>query len=303
VRYVLGEGKRDPETGKVPELAPGETSRVAWYGGTGFGFPIDTDERLDIARKVMEWSALTQASKTKRCKDDCLHVMLAWDKDEHPDRAEMEAAAHSLLARLGMENARAIWAAHDDTDHAHLHLVVSRINPETGKAYKDAFDTPAMSDWALAWEKDHGGVRCSARTTKERTRGERNPEDAINTLAQSRETFSERDLHRALTPAIPSRDTRKKYIAEVVARHDIVALADPETGKVARYTTRQALAAEHIAEKLGDSREADHSHAVSGSARNAVLEEREREGRSLREDQTRAFIHATGKEGLAVISG
>jgi hypothetical protein len=126
VRYVMGEGKLDLKTGKAPELGPGERSRVAWYGGTGFGFPIDSDERLDLARRVMEWAAFTQSSKTKKCSEDCLHLMLAWDRDEHPRRLEMEEAAHSVLAHLGMENARAVWVSHDDTEHMHLHIVAIR---------------------------------------------------------------------------------------------------------------------------------------------------------------------------------
>ncbi len=303
VRYVMGEGKLDVKTGKAPELAAGEKSRVAWYGGTGFGFPIDSDERLDLARRVMEWAAFTQSSKTKKCESDCLHLMLAWDKDEHPRRLEMEEAAHSVLTHLGMENARAVWVSHNDTEHMHLHIVASRIDPETGKAFRDSFDKTKLSEWAYRFEVEHGGVRCEARLEKQERQVERSPETIINAYAARRETFSERDLSRELRKAIPSRDTRRQYVSDVLERPEIVKLADPETGEVKRYTTRQTLAAEHLAEVFGARLIADTSHQVSGRSLHGVLADLQSEGKLLRGDQLLALQHATGPEGLSVISG
>jgi relaxase-like protein len=166
VRYVTGEGKRDPVTGIVPGLAPGAASRVAWVGGTGFGFAVDRPSRVETARRVMEWMAQTQTSKTRKCRDDCVHLMLSWPDGENPPRAEMEAAARSLLGTLGMEEARAVFAAHTDTGHSHVHIVASRIDPQSGKAFRNSHDTIAMAKWALAYERQHGGVRCEGRVSK-----------------------------------------------------------------------------------------------------------------------------------------
>jgi hypothetical protein len=47
VRYVLGQG-RDPKTGALKELMPGDDSRVEWIGGTGFGFRIETAADADL---------------------------------------------------------------------------------------------------------------------------------------------------------------------------------------------------------------------------------------------------------------
>jgi hypothetical protein len=303
VRYVMGEGKRDPETGKVPQRAPGKASRVDWIGGTGFGFPIDSEERLDIARRVMEWAAHTQASTTKKCVDDCLHLVLAWEPGEQPTSAEMEAAAHSALTRLGMAKARAIFASHTDTDHRHLHLVISRINPENGKAFPDSFDTQILSAWALQWEQDHGGVRCEARLEKQERQAERDPQKIIEAYVARRETFTAFDLNRELTKAIPARGTRRLYIGQVLARADIVKLADPASGQVMRYTTRQTLAAEHLAEAAAARLYAKRSFQASEPALAAVLESVRAEGKTLRADQMEVLRHATGAEGLAIVVG
>jgi hypothetical protein len=299
IRYVMGEGKRDPATKEVPKLAPGESSRVAWFGGTGFGFPIDSEQRLDIARRLMEWAAQNQSSKTKKCVEDCLHLSLSWDIDENPTRAEMEAAAHSVLAKLGMANARAIFAAHNDTEHRHLHLVISRIDPASGKAFSNSFDTEILSDWALQWELEHGGVRCKARLEK----ADLDAGNVIEALIARRETFTPFELNRQLSRAIPARAARHAYVGEVLARPDIIKLIDPANGQVMRYTTRQTLHAEHLAEAAAGRLYADASFRVSEAALRAVLDRSTQEGRALRDDQVDVLRHATDAEGLAIIIG
>ena len=118
VRYVLGEG-RDHKTGELKELAPGAQSRVAWMSGTGFGFDITNAADAELARRMMEFDALNQKSRTKQCEDDCLHLTLAWARGETPGREEMERAAKSALEALGMGNARALFIAHNDEDYSH----------------------------------------------------------------------------------------------------------------------------------------------------------------------------------------
>ena len=84
VRYVLGQG-RDPKTGELKELAPDEQSRVAWIGGQGaLALTSTTAADADRARRVMEFDALNQKSRTRRCEQDCVHLSLAWRPGETP---------------------------------------------------------------------------------------------------------------------------------------------------------------------------------------------------------------------------
>src|ERR1700757_1003654 len=86
VRYVMGQG-RDPNTGQVKSLALGEQSRVAWISGQGsFGFEIKTAADAERARRVMEFDALNQNSRTRRCEQDCVHISVAWRRGETPTR-------------------------------------------------------------------------------------------------------------------------------------------------------------------------------------------------------------------------
>ena len=135
VRYALGEGN-DPANGNKPRKEPkGEQSRVAWMSGQNFGFAIESREDADLARRVMEFMALNQTSSTKQCEKDCVHLSLGWRPGEEPTRAQMEEAAHQALKSLGMANARALFVAHSDERYAHMHIVASKINPDTGRAY------------------------------------------------------------------------------------------------------------------------------------------------------------------------
>ena len=107
IAYAMGQGN-DPETGERKQLEAGAESRAELLGGQNFGFDVNDAERLDLARKVMEWSALpeNQTSPTKTCVRDCLHMSLSWEAGQEPDRDEMTRAAQSALKSLGMENSR-----------------------------------------------------------------------------------------------------------------------------------------------------------------------------------------------------
>ena len=145
------------------DQVPEDQSRVAWIGGTGFGFKIETRDDADLARRIMEWDALNQQSKTRQCIQDCVHLSLSWARGETPSREEMEAAAHEGLEALGMSNARALFIAHDDEDYAHVHIVASKINPDTGRAYDLERSYRKLSKWALEYEREHGGVHLKGR--------------------------------------------------------------------------------------------------------------------------------------------
>ena len=88
-RYILGEG-RDPKTGQLRRKPANAESRVAWIGGIGFGFDIETQDDADLARRIMEFAAQNQASRTRPCEKDCVHLSLGWRPGEKPTIEQME---------------------------------------------------------------------------------------------------------------------------------------------------------------------------------------------------------------------
>ena len=63
---------------------------------------------------------------------------------------------------------------HDDTDKAHVHIIVNRVHPDHGKAAKLSKTRLTLSKWAEAYEKAHG-IHCHRRieNNKRRAQGDR----------------------------------------------------------------------------------------------------------------------------------
>jgi hypothetical protein len=302
VRYILSEG-RDPATGQSRPL-PKNGSRVTWFGGTGFGFPILSLADADLARRVMEFGALNQASRTRPCVKDCLHLSLGWRPGETPTVEEMEAAALEALKALGMENARALFAIHADEAYAHIHIVASKIDPATGRAYDLKGNYLKLSRWAEGYERTHGGIVCAGRQEANALRDAIRARDAVAVLAQitkTRATFTGRDLDRILSKEIKSLRDRAEFSRKILSLPDIVALSDAPEATPCRFSTRSILEAEGYVLRAAQGLSRQTSHGVSARAIAAVL--RHSRFRGITDEQRRALHHATGSGGLALIDG
>jgi hypothetical protein len=118
--YLLG---RERETG--PE-------RVEWTATRN----LSTNDP-QMAAIVMS----DAAGQNPRTKKPVYHVLLSADRADLIDRAMMERIADRVLNRLGLTEHQAILVAHLDRPHRHLHIVVNRVHPETGRAWS------SWQDW------------------------------------------------------------------------------------------------------------------------------------------------------------
>ena len=103
------------------------TEKCVYSGARGF--LCDTD-----AGQMAEMLAL--AHEAPRSRDPITHYVLSWREDEHPTKQQIERAVDICLAELGMEGHQVVYALHADTDHDHLHLIVNRVHPESGRVTK-----------------------------------------------------------------------------------------------------------------------------------------------------------------------
>jgi len=103
------------------------------------------------------------ARQSQRCEKPVYAFSLAWHPDESPEPARMIEAGRSALKALGMQDHQALFVAHRDTAHPHLHVIVNRVHPDTGKAINLYKDQEKLSAWALAYERAQGKVYCRAR--------------------------------------------------------------------------------------------------------------------------------------------
>ena len=253
----------------------------------------------------MEFMALNQGSKTKLCEKDCVHLSLGWRQGEQPTREQMEDAARGALAALGMANARAIFVCHNDEQYPHLHVVASKINPETGRAYDLKGDHLKLSTWAEKYERDFsGGIICTRREETNQLRSAVDRRDAAAVLAlmvQQRATFTAKDLDRALGKQIRQPLQRAQFGNDVLALADVVRLTDPARPEAVRYTTRTVLEAEGQVLRAANVLAAADRHAVSANIRRTVLSSPEFAG--MTREQAAAFRHSIEAGGLALIDG
>lgn len=110
----------------------------------------------------------------RKCKEPLAHITLAWHEDDASSREEMEAAADEALKALGATDYQALYVAHNDTPHRHMHIVLNRISPEDGRALSMSYSQKKLSAWALDYQKRHGQEHCPERKKKAeaRERGE-----------------------------------------------------------------------------------------------------------------------------------
>ena len=302
-RYVLGEGLG--AGGDV--LAAGEESRVAWIGGTGFGFEITNRAEAELARRIMEFDALNQGSPTKPCVNDAVHLSLSWRPGETPTRAQMENAAHAALDALGMANAKAIFVSHNDEGYAHVHIVASKINPDTNRAYDLKGDYLRLSKWAEAYERDFsGGIVCLRREEANRLRDAIDDRDAgrvLELMTEKRATFTAAELDRVLGKQVKGEATRAEFTEKILGHPDVVRLADRAGGATTRYTTHGVLEAEQHVLLAAAGLRRQLGHSIGKEVRERIAAGFEYHKAGLSREQFNAFRNAAGEEGLALIDG
>lgn len=105
---------------------------------------------------------------------------LAWHPDQKPSQADQIAAARESLQALGLSDRQALIVSHNDQAHPHVHVIVNRVCPETGKAASMSNDRLKLSQWAEDYEKRHGKVYCEARVdnNEARARGDWRKDDS-----------------------------------------------------------------------------------------------------------------------------
>lgn len=113
---------------------PGTTphpDRVAWT----FAQNLPTDDP-ELAATYMA----ATASLSPRTRNAAYHVMIAWHQREHPSADVMQAIARQTLDLAGLAEHQALIMGHGDKPHRHLHMLINRVHPDTGRAWKTSHD-------------------------------------------------------------------------------------------------------------------------------------------------------------------
>ena len=260
--------RRAREREKENQGAKGNADRVLWTETRN----LATHDVMRGARimeaTVRDAPVLKQLSGVKatgrKLMKPMVHYSLNWAKEEHPARQEMGRAVNSSLKTLGLKDHQALVVAHGDRAHPHVHVIVNRVHPETGKAANMGRDRIKLSKWAERYERQQGKVRCHqrVRNNERRARGQ-----WVRGRWQShrgrwrRERMSSPPPDRAATPAGLSRPERVEWKKLEAGRWDTAQyLRDGRLADLSREASRdwRELYARHQKERAAETKAASN---------------------------------------------
>ncbi|WP_312283852.1 TraI/MobA(P) family conjugative relaxase [Candidatus Igneacidithiobacillus taiwanensis] len=140
-----------------------------------------------VEDQIAEMAALAHAPR-RSSKDPIMHIVLALREGEIPTTEQVDEMVQITLKELGLEGHQCVYGLHDDTENAHVHLAINRVNPETERVIEvnKGFTKNAVqrvvarieheqgwipSENAMYRVNEQGEVVLNNRSHKERVRG------------------------------------------------------------------------------------------------------------------------------------
>ena len=181
------------------------TERVAWTHTHN----LATNDP-EKAMRMMAWTAMhadkikEQAGVSKAGAKKEAGVVytysLSWHPEDEPEQKTVFESALETLGLLGLKDHEAVFVAHNDTAHPHVHVIANLVNPETGKVADIYRDHQTLSNWAEAYEREHG-IRCEERikNNEKRREGEyvRHKEERIERAEIIQQIYNQSDGGKA----------------------------------------------------------------------------------------------------------
>jgi len=110
-------------------------------------------EDPELAARVVE---ATQALNTRVQSDKTYHLIVSFAAGDDVSLDAMKEIEERLARAIGFGEHQRVCALHTDTDHPHLHMAISRINPATRRAHAPRLDFRTLSREAAAIEREFG---------------------------------------------------------------------------------------------------------------------------------------------------
>lgn len=99
---------------------------------------------------------MEDTASMSRAEHPVYHVSLSYSPDDTPSKKMMLEDGHQVLEGLELDDHQAVFVAHRDTDHPHLHLMINRVHPETGTAWNTFGDHYKLRGIAKELEAERG---------------------------------------------------------------------------------------------------------------------------------------------------
>jgi Ti-type conjugative transfer relaxase TraA len=138
------------------------------------------------------------------------------------------------------------------------------------------------------------------RQKREDAAAARDPGKLLDKLTRNNATFTRRELNRAAEKGFDNVKERSDFVAEILARAEIIPLREKGSDSVSRYTTRAVI--EQEASALKDARTMAGDRSYSGITADG-LRRTLADNAHLDAEQRAAVLHATGPGRFALIAG
>jgi relaxase-like protein len=146
------------------------------------------------------------AAQSQLVQKPVYQIVLSFAPEDRVDRGLMERVADRVLGRLGLGEHEAILVAHSDRPHPHVHIVVNRVHPETGRVWSTWQDWRRVRHVVSEEERALGLRQVSSRLVQ------------VDLLAQDLRAYERlveltREQYRATTEMAAAR-ARATYLAD-----------------------------------------------------------------------------------------
>jgi len=175
-----------------------EPERVAWTAGRNLG----TDDP-GVAAALMQ----ATANANLQVESPVYHLTINFDPTDPLTPERMQMVADRVLADLGLAEHQALLVAHQDRAHPHVHIMVNRVHPRTGRAWDRWQDQPKIQRTLRVLERELGLREVAGRLYH--LDGQEPPERAPLTSGERRQA------ERSGVPAFP--DRVRAHLAELRA--------------------------------------------------------------------------------------
>lgn len=115
------------------------------------------------------------------------HLSLNWHPSDQPDQQHMIATTQTFLEHMGWADHQALLVAHTDREHAHVHVMINVVHPETGLKLDDGLEKRRAQEWALEYERAQGVIHCEQRLLNAAEREDAPTREAWLKLKESQE--------------------------------------------------------------------------------------------------------------------
>ncbi|BAI76379.1 relaxase/mobilization nuclease MobA (plasmid) [Azospirillum sp. B510] len=133
---------------------------IAYVAAPGKASHLALHEILSLDLAAAQMRFISDACP--RCRDPLYHLVVSWPEDETPTDDEVEEAARHLLRRIGFDDHQWVLAVHRNTASVHVHILICRVHPITGRAHYPHRDWVTLDracrevELAQEWSHDRG---------------------------------------------------------------------------------------------------------------------------------------------------